>query len=101
MIGPGRFAMDIWRVKKLISNMTNKQGADQELDITTEVCPMTFVRTRLALDRMTPGQTLLVHLRGDEPLRNVPRTAREQGHEVLSQETGSDGITRLLLRRGG
>jgi len=93
--------MDIWRVKKLISNMTNKQGADQELDITTEVCPMTFVRTRLALDRMTPGQTLLVHLRGDEPLRNVPRTAREQGHEVLSQETGSDGITRLLLRRGG
>jgi tRNA 2-thiouridine synthesizing protein A len=101
MIGPGRFAMDIWRVKKLISNMTNKQGADQELDITTEVCPMTFVRTRLALDRMTPGQTLLVRLRGDEPLRNVPRTAREQGHEVLSQETGSDGITRLLLRRGG
>ena len=93
--------MDIWRVKKLISNMTNKQGADQELDITTEVCPMTFVRTRLALDRMTPGQTLLVRLRGDEPLRNVPRTAREQGHEVLSQETGSDGITRLLLRRGG
>jgi tRNA 2-thiouridine synthesizing protein A len=101
MIGPGRFAMDIWRVKKLISNMTNKQGADQELDITSEVCPMTFVRTRLALDRMTPGQTLLVRLRGDEPLRNVPRTAREQGHEVLSQETGSDGITRLLLRRGG
>ena len=101
MIGPGRFAMDIWRVKKLISNMTNKQGADQELDITTEVCPMTFVRTRLALDRMTPGQTLLVRLRGDEPLRNVPRTAREQGHEVMSQETGSDGITRLLLRRGG
>jgi tRNA 2-thiouridine synthesizing protein A len=101
MIGSGRFAMDIWRVKKLISNMTNKQGADQELDITTEVCPMTFVRTRLALDRMTPGQTLLVRLRGDEPLRNVPRTAREQGHEVLSQETGSDGITRLLLRRGG
>ena len=101
MIGSGRFAMDIWRAKKLISNMTNKQGADQELDITSEVCPMTFVRTRLALDRMTPGQTLLVRLRGDEPLRNVPRTAREQGHEVLSQETGSDGITRLLLRRGG
>src|SRR5580692_5826910 len=100
-IGPGRFAMDIWQDKKLFSNMTNKQAADQELDITSEVCPMTFVRTRLALDRMTPGQTLLVRLRGDEPLRNVPRTAREQGHEVLSQETGSDGITRLLLRRGG
>jgi tRNA 2-thiouridine synthesizing protein A len=96
-----RFAMDIWRVKKPNSNMTNQQAADQELDITSEVCPMTFVRTRLALDRMTPGQTLLVRLRGEEPLRNVPRTAREQGHDVLSQETDADGVTRLLLRRGG
>jgi tRNA 2-thiouridine synthesizing protein A len=61
---------------------------------------MTFVRTRLALDRLAPGQTLLVSLRGDEPLRNVPRTALEQGHEVLSLETGSDGVSRLLLRRG-
>jgi TusA-related sulfurtransferase len=49
---------------------------------------------------MAPGETLLVRLRGDEPLRNVPRTAREQGHEVLKLETGQDGITSLLLRRG-
>ena len=80
--------------------MTNKQAVDQELDITAEVCPMTFVRTRLALDRMEPGQTLRVRLRGDEPLRNVPRTAREQGHEVLSLEAASDGVAILLLRRG-
>ena len=92
--------MDIWFDKKPSSNMTDKQEPDQELDITGEVCPMTFVRTRLALDRMAPGQTLLVILRGDEPLRNVPRTAREQGHTVLSQEFGTDGVTHLLLRRG-
>jgi TusA-related sulfurtransferase len=80
--------------------MTAVEKDDVQLDITAEVCPMTFVRTRLALDRMAPGQTLLVHLRGDEPLRNVPRTAREQGHEVLSLTTGADGISRLRLRRG-
>ena len=74
--------------------------ADRELDITREVCPMTFVRTRLALDRLLPGQTLAVRLRGDEPRRNVPRTAAEQGHEVLSCDTDADGTTRLLLRRG-
>jgi TusA-related sulfurtransferase len=50
---------------------------------------------------MAPGQTLLVRLRGEEPLRNVPRTAREQGHEVLSLETDAGGIATLLLRRGG
>jgi TusA-related sulfurtransferase len=50
---------------------------------------------------MRPGETLLVRLRGEEPLRNVPRTAREQGHEVLSLQTGADGVSLLLLRRGG
>lgn len=73
---------------------------DQELDITAEICPMTFVRTRLALDRMQAGQVLLVRLRGKEPLENVPRTACEQGHEILSLEAAADGATTLLIRRG-
>ena len=73
---------------------------DLELDITRETCPMTFVRTRLALERLLPGQTLLVHLRGDEPLRNVPANASEQGHAVLSLETDASGVSHLLLGRG-
>ena len=73
---------------------------DRELDITGETCPMTFVRTRLALDRMEAGQTLLVRLRGEEPRRNVPRTAAEQGHAVLDRREMPDGTLLLLLRRG-
>jgi tRNA 2-thiouridine synthesizing protein A len=80
--------------------MTGTQSADRELDITGDTCPMTFVRTRLALDRMASGQVLRVRLRGDEPLRNVPRSAIEQGHQVLALETGGDGISTLLLRKG-
>jgi tRNA 2-thiouridine synthesizing protein A len=80
--------------------MTQIKDWDHELDITGEICPMTFVRTRLALDRMAPGETLMVKLQGDEPLRNVPRTAGEQGHDVLSLETEPNGISRLLLRKG-
>jgi TusA-related sulfurtransferase len=74
--------------------------ADQSIDITRDICPMTFVKTRIALDRMAPGQTLLVRLRGEEPLRNVPRTAIEQGHSVLEQRVEADGTTVLLLRKG-
>jgi TusA-related sulfurtransferase len=74
--------------------------ADREIDITHDVCPMTFVKTRIALDRLSPGQTLLVRLRGEEPLRNVPRTAMEQGHTVLQQRLEPDGSTLLLLRKG-
>jgi TusA-related sulfurtransferase len=45
------------------------------------------------------GQILAVRLRGAESRENVPRTSAEQGHEVLSQVTGEDGTTLLLLRR--
>ena len=71
-----------------------------EIDITADVCPMTFVRTRLALDRLRPGQTLAVRLRGEEPRRNVPRTAAEQGHQVLGMTDAPDGSARLLIRKG-
>jgi TusA-related sulfurtransferase len=80
--------------------MTKTPAADRELDITGEICPMTFVRTRLALDGLAPGQVLLVRLRGEEPVRNVPRSARELGHRVLALETDTDGVSTLLLMRG-
>ena len=76
-------------------------SADRDIDITRDMCPMTFVKTRIALDRLSPGQTLLVRLRGQEPVRNVPRTAAEQGHTVLEQREEADGTTLLLIRKGG
>lgn len=69
------------------------------LDIRTRVCPMTFVRTRLALDGLAPGQVLAVRLRGEEPIRSVPATAAALGHTVLSLTTDPDGDATLLLRR--
>ena len=74
--------------------------ADATLDIRAQVCPMTFVRTRLALDRLRPGQVLAVRLRGEEPIRSVPQAAAELGHEVLSLVTEAGGDAVLLLRRG-
>ncbi|MBO1073257.1 sulfurtransferase TusA family protein [Roseomonas marmotae] len=76
------------------------ESPDRQIDITTETCPMTFVRTRLALDRMPPGQVLEVLMKGEEPCLNVPRTAREQGHEILSLSEERGGLTRLRLRKG-
>jgi TusA-related sulfurtransferase len=78
-----------------------EQPSDRDLDITAETCPMTFVRVRLALDRMQAGQVLRVLLKGAEPLRNVPRTAVEQGHVVLRQEDAPAGATTLWIRKGG
>jgi len=58
--------------------------ADYFLDITTEVCPMTFVKTKLMIERMEPGKVLEVRLCGAEPLENVPRSIVEMGHRIVS-----------------
>lgn len=75
----------------------------ERIDITREVCPMTYVRTKLRLEELPDGALLEVRLRGQEPLRNVPRSAREEGHEVVSLEEEGDGqgAWRLVLRKRG
>ncbi len=60
--------------------------ATKTLDITRERCPMTFVKTKIELSRLQPGDTLEVLLTEGEPLDNVPRNAREQGYQVLAVE---------------
>jgi TusA-related sulfurtransferase len=73
---------------------------DKAIDITAETCPMTFVRTRLALDALESGQILLVRLRGADPLANVPRAAADQGHDPLELVEQPDGTWLLVLRKG-
>ena len=53
-----------------------------ELDLTGVPCPMNWVRTRLALEQLGPGERLAVRLDPGEPLDSVPRSAREDGHAV-------------------
>ena len=60
---------------------------------------MTFVYTRLALERLEPGGVLRVRLRGEEPRRNVPLSAAEQGYAVLSVQDQPDGTTVVELQR--
>lgn len=87
--------------------MTDDQystDADYVLDITNDVCPMTFVRTKLLIEKMQPGQTAQIRLKNAEPLENVPRSVREIGHEILSLEPETaqepkDGVHLLLLKK--
>jgi TusA-related sulfurtransferase len=79
--------------------MTEKP--DYSLDITSEVCPMTFVKTKLQVERMTSGETLEVRLKGAEPLGNVPRSLAELGHQIIALTPepgeGPTGIHRLVV----
>ena len=68
------------------------------LDITGEVCPMTFVKVKLALAKLPSGDELDVALNAGEPLNNVPRTVTEQGHQVVFiHQVG--GVHHVLIRK--
>jgi TusA-related sulfurtransferase len=56
------------------------------IDITTDVCPLTFVKTKLLLEKMPVGAVATVRLKGAQPLDNVPRSVRAHGHDVISLE---------------
>lgn len=77
------------------------------VDVSGELCPMTWVRTRLALERAAPGQLVHVLLGPGDMLRNVPVNAVEDGHEIVSLEPLDSlepvgaGRHRLVLRRMG
>lgn len=60
------------------------------IDITKDHCPMTFVKAKLALAKIKSGDILEVILNGGEPLENVPRSAEEEGHKILSIESVGD-----------
>ena len=68
--------------------------AERTLDISGLTCPMTWVRTKLELERMEPGERLAVRCAPGEALENVPRSAREAGHDVAV-----DGHTLRIVRR--
>ena len=76
---------------------------DHHLDITSEVCPMTFVRTRLLIEKMGVGEIAEVRLRGQEPLENVPESIAELGHEVLNIRPDADAtqtnVHCILIRK--
>jgi tRNA 2-thiouridine synthesizing protein A len=76
--------------------------AQYSLDISAETCPLTFVRAKLLLEKMAAGEVACIRLSEGEPLDNLPRTLRDQGHSVLELRAEESGgtIYRLLVRKG-
>lgn len=74
---------------------------DKAIDIKGLVCPMTFVRAKLALEELEEGEVLEVLLDYEEASRSIPKSMEEQGHTVLSNEKVNDTDWVLKIRKGG
>jgi molybdopterin synthase sulfur carrier subunit len=76
-------------------------AVDQELDLKGEVCPFTFVKSKLAIEMMAPGQILRVTVDNNESANNVPRSLTNEGHNVLSVEKVNDTDWHITVQKKG
>lgn len=72
---------------------------DDTVDITDVVCPVTFVKAKVALEELDDGQILAIKMNGGEPVQNVPRSVKEEGHQILKLEDNEDGTYTLIVRK--
>lgn len=72
---------------------------DSEVDITDVVCPVTFVKAAAALDELEEGQILSIRMNSGEPVQNVPRSIKDDGHQILKLIENDDGTYSLFVRK--
>ena len=69
---------------------------DDTVDITDVVCPVTFVKAKVALEELDDGQ---IRMNDGEPVQNVPRSIKEEGHQILKLNTNDDGTYTLIVKK--
>ena len=69
------------------------------VDITDVVCPVTFVKAKVALEELDDGEILSIRMNDGEPVQNVPRSIKEEGHQILKLIDNEDGTYNLIVRK--
>lgn len=74
---------------------------DDKVDITDVVCPVTFVKAKVALEELDEGEVLSIRMNDGEPVQNVPRSIKEEGHKILKLLNNEDGTYDLIVEKVG
>ena len=72
---------------------------DDTVDITDKVCPLTFVKAKVAIDELEDGEVIAIRMNDGEPVQNVPRSIREEGHQILKLVNNEDGTYNLIVKK--
>ena len=72
---------------------------DETVDITDKVCPLTFVKAKVTLDELDDGDVLAIRMNDGESVQNVPRSIKEEGHQILKLEDNEDGTYTLYVKK--
>jgi len=79
----------------------NNKKADAFVDISDVVCPITFVKVKVAIEELEDGQVIEVKMNEGEPIQNVPRSLKDEGHKVTQVINNNDGTFTVYVEKGG
>ncbi len=79
---------------------TPEINVDKEIDIRGEICPYTFVKSKLALEEMSPGQVLGIIVDHEPATKNVPRSMENEGNEIIGVDKLNDSDWKIVVRKG-
>jgi tRNA 2-thiouridine synthesizing protein A len=68
------------------------------IDLRGVMCPINFVKTKLKLETLDAGEVLEVILDSGEPIQNVPKSIKEEGHKILEVKR-EEGYFRLKVQK--
>jgi tRNA 2-thiouridine synthesizing protein A len=71
----------------------------EELDLRSEVCPYTFVKTKLKLEELDRGQDLTILLDDSAATANVSKSLRSDGHEILNLKSISSEVWQIVVKK--
>lgn len=69
------------------------------LDLRGEICPFNFLRAKLALEKVALGDTLEVLFDSEAARQSLPRSLRQEGHEVSAVEPQLAGYRLVVYKR--
>jgi len=69
------------------------------IDLRGVSCPTNFVKAKLALELVETGGQVEFLLDDGEPVKNVPRSLKAEGHKLLGLKE-TDGYYVLTLEKG-
>ena len=72
---------------------------DDTVDITDKVFPLTFVKAKVAMDELEDGEVIAIRMNDGEPVQNVPRSIKEEGHQILKLVNNEDGTYNLIVKK--
>lgn len=77
----------------------SEYNVDRKIDIRGEICPYTFVKSKLAMEELKIGQVLEVIVDHAPATENVPRSMEAEGHKVLEVSKIGENEWRIIIQK--